>query len=75
MSCRAGGRPGCGSGLGSLGVITNGSIRDLDQVAEGFQLLAAQIGPSHLWVRPVEWEVPVTVAGMLCAMQAISSAR
>ena len=34
-------------GLKSLGVVTNGSIRDLDQVAEGFQLLAGSVGPSH----------------------------
>ena len=38
-------------GLGSLGVITNGSIRDLPDSAEGFQLLAGMPGPSHAWVR------------------------
>ena len=32
-------------GLGSLGVITNGSIRDLEQCAEGFQMLAGASGP------------------------------
>lgn len=51
-------------GLGSLGVITNGSVRDLDQVAEGFQLLAGSVGPSHAFVHPVESAVAVTVAGM-----------
>ena len=51
-------------GLKSLGVVTNGSIRDLDQVAEGFQLLAGSIGPSHAFVHAVECGVPVTVAGM-----------
>ena len=51
-------------GLGSLGVITNGSIRDLDQVAEGFQMLAGSIGPSHAFNHCVEWNIPVTVAGM-----------
>lgn len=51
-------------GLGSLGVITNGSIRDLDDSAEGFQLLAGMPGPSHAWVRMEEFNVPVTVHGM-----------
>lgn len=51
-------------GLGSLGVITNGSVRDLADVAEGFQLLAGCVGPSHAYVHPVEVGVPVTVAGM-----------
>jgi regulator of RNase E activity RraA len=51
-------------GLGSLGVITNGSVRDLDDFAESFQALAANVGPSHAFVHPVAWEVPVTVHGM-----------
>lgn len=52
-------------GLGSLGVITNGSIRDLDQCAPGFQLLAGSVGPSHAWVHVVDIAVTVQVAGML----------
>ncbi|MCY3949100.1 MAG: hypothetical protein OXF61_07825 [Acidimicrobiaceae bacterium] len=52
------------SGLGSLGVITNGSIRDLDDWAPGFGALAGSIGPSHAWVHVVEFAVPVTVHGM-----------
>jgi regulator of RNase E activity RraA len=51
-------------GLGSLGLITNGSIRDLDEVAENFQLLAGSVGPSHAFVHVVESAVTVTVAGM-----------
>jgi regulator of RNase E activity RraA len=51
-------------GLGSLGVITNGSIRDLDAWAEGFQALAGRVGPSHAYVHVVDHAVPVTVAGM-----------
>ena len=51
-------------GLGSLGVITNGSIRDLPDSAEGFQLLAGMAGPSHAWVRIEEFNVPVEVHGM-----------
>ncbi len=51
-------------GLGCLGVITDGSIRDLEDVAEDFQLLAGRIGPSHAYVHVVDYGAPVTVAGM-----------
>lgn len=51
-------------GLGSLGVITNGSIRDLDDSAEGFQLLAGMPSPSHAWIRVESFGDPVTVHGM-----------
>lgn len=51
-------------GLGSLGVITNGSIRDLDDAAEGFQMLAGMTNPSHAWVRVVSFGTVVTVHGM-----------
>lgn len=51
-------------GLGSLGVITNGSIRDLDDAAEGFQMLAGMANPSHAFVRIVEHGITVTVHGM-----------
>ena len=51
-------------GLGSLGVITNGSIRDLDDSAAGFQMLAGMPGPSHAWVRIEDFNLPVTVHGM-----------
>jgi len=51
-------------GLGSLGVVTNGSIRDLDVWADGFAALAGRIGPSHAFVHVVDVAVPVTVAGM-----------
>lgn len=54
-------------GLGSTGVITNGSIRDLAEIAERFQLLAGSVGPSHAHVHPVEVGVPVEVAGMRVA--------
>ena len=51
-------------GLGSLGVVTNGSIRDLPVNAAGFQLLAGSVGPSHAYVHLVDVAVTVTVAGM-----------
>ena len=45
-------------------MITNGSIRDLDDAADGFQMLAGMAGPSHAWVRVIEHGVTVTVHGM-----------
>lgn len=51
-------------GLGSLGVVTNGSVRDLDELADGFQVLAGKVGPSHAFVHPVAWDLPVTVHGL-----------
>ena len=51
-------------GLGVLGCITNGSIRDLDMIATDFQLLAGLVGPSHAWVHVEAFELDVTVHGM-----------
>jgi len=51
-------------GLGCAGVITDGSVRDLDQWADGFFVLAGSVMPSHVWADLVEIDVPVTVAGM-----------
>lgn len=51
-------------GLGCGGVITNGSVRDLDERAPGFQMLAGKIGPSHAHVHVVEFGVDVNVFGM-----------
>jgi regulator of RNase E activity RraA len=51
-------------GLGALGVVTNGSIRDLEASAPGFQALAGQVGPSHAWVHVTGWAEQVEVHGM-----------
>jgi len=51
-------------GLGALGLITDGSVRDIPDIAEGFQLMADRIGPSHAYVHVVDYARPVTVAGM-----------
>jgi regulator of RNase E activity RraA len=50
--------------LGCLGVITDGSIRDVPQWAPGFQALAGSIGPSHAWVHAEGFGGEVRVAGM-----------
>ncbi|MDP6566755.1 MAG: RraA family protein [Alphaproteobacteria bacterium] len=51
--------------LGCLGTVTDGSVRDLDAVATGFQFIADRIGPSHAHVHLVDFAVTVTVAGMV----------
>ena len=50
--------------LGCLGVVTNGSIRDIPAIAPGFQMLAGSIVPSHAYVHVVDFEIGVTVHGM-----------
>jgi regulator of RNase E activity RraA len=51
-------------GFGALGLITDGGVRDIPDIAEGFQMLAAQIIPSHAYVHVVDFSRPVNVAGM-----------
>ncbi len=51
-------------GLGVEGCLTNGSIRDLDMLAPGFQLLAGSVGPSHAHVHVTAVGIPVTVFGL-----------
>src|SRR4030095_9788007 len=41
-------------GLGCLGVITDGSVRDVPDIAEGFQMLADRIVPSHAFVHVLD---------------------
>jgi len=50
--------------LGCLGVVTNGSVRDIPAIAPGFQMLAGSIVPSHAYVHVVEYGIDVTVHGM-----------
>jgi regulator of RNase E activity RraA len=52
-------------GLGLLGCVTDGSIRDIDQWAPGFQVLAGSIGPSHAHVHLADFGKEVRVAGMV----------
>jgi regulator of RNase E activity RraA len=51
-------------GLGCLGVVTNGCVRDIPQCAEGFQMLAGSINQSHAFVHIEAFDVTVTVHGM-----------
>jgi regulator of RNase E activity RraA len=50
--------------LGCLGVVTNGSIRDIPMIAPGFQMLAGSIVPSHAYVHVVDFGIEVNVHGM-----------
>ena len=50
--------------LGCLGVVTDGSIRDIPQWAPDFQALAGSIGPSHAHVHVETYGDAVTIAGM-----------
>ena len=52
-------------GLGSVGAITNGAIRDLDHCAEGFNLLGGSISPSHSYVHVVAIGCEVDIFGMV----------
>ncbi len=50
--------------LGALGCVTNGSFRDLDAWAPGFQMIGGRVGPSHAHVHMVDFAKPVDVFGM-----------
>ena len=52
-------------GLGCAGVITDGSVRDLDAMAPEFLVLAGSIMPSHAHVHLVDYAGTVSVAGMV----------
>lgn len=51
-------------GLGLHGALTNGVMRDLGDLAEGFPVVAGSIGPSHAFVHVREIGTAVTVMGM-----------
>lgn len=52
-------------GLGCVGAITNGSMRDLDAMHPQFQCMAATLSPSHAWVQVVDIGKQVDVFGMV----------
>jgi regulator of RNase E activity RraA len=54
--------------LGCAGVVTDGSVRDLDEVrALGFQFCAAHVSVSHANVHMVDFAIPVKVGGVWIA--------
>ncbi len=54
-------------GLGVSGALTNGVMRDLGDLPEGFPVVAGSIGPSHAFVHVRRIAVPVTVCGLAIA--------
>ena len=54
-------------GFGMSGVLTNGVMRDLGDLPDGFPVVAGSIGPSHGFVHVKEVGTTVTVFGMQVA--------
>ena len=51
--------------LGCVGVVTDGSVRDLDEVRKlGFQFAAAHVSVSHAYVHMVDFGLPVKLGGL-----------
>lgn len=51
--------------LGAVGVATDGTVRDIDEVrALGFQFFAKHVSVSHAFVHLVDIGIPVTVGGL-----------
>ena len=51
-------------GFGLSGTLTNGVMRDLGDMADGYPVIAGSIGPSHGFVHVTELGTPVTIFGM-----------
>ena len=51
-------------GLGLAGTLTNGLLRDLDEIDKDYMVLASAIGPSHAYVHVVEFGVDVNISGL-----------
>ena len=51
-------------GLGCVGAVTDGSMRDLEMMCPQFQCIAAVVAPSHGFVQVVDFGVQVDVLGM-----------
>ena len=51
--------------LGCLGAVTNGSVRDLDEVKDmGFHFFASGVAVSHAYARLLDVNIPVKVGGL-----------
>ena len=58
--------------FGLSGVLTNGVVRDLGDLAEDFPVVAGSIGPSHGFVHVREIDTPVSVFGITVLPGAVS---
>lgn len=51
-------------GFGMSGALTNGVMRDLGDLPEGFPVVAGSVGPSHGFVHVREIDTPVSIFGL-----------
>lgn len=51
-------------GFGMSGALTNGVMRDLGDLPQGFPVVAGSVGPSHGFVHVREIDAPVSVFGL-----------
>lgn len=51
-------------GFGMAGALTNGVMRDLGDLPQGFPVVAGSVGPSHGFVHVREIDTPVSVFGL-----------
>ena len=54
-------------GFGLSGALTNGVMRDLGDLPDGFPVVAGSVGPSHGFVHVREIATPVTIFGLQIA--------
>lgn len=54
-------------GFGLSGALTNGVMRDLGDLPEGFPVVAGSVGPSHGFVHVREIATPVSIFGLTIA--------
>jgi len=52
-------------GLGCVGLVTDGGVRDIDAIAPEFQVLCGKVTPSHAWVHSIAFGGTVDVFGMI----------
>ncbi|MBD3664240.1 RraA family protein [Sulfitobacter aestuariivivens] len=57
--------------FGLSGALTDGVMRDLGDLPDGFPVVAGSIGPSHGFVHVVDFDQPVEVQGMSVAPGAL----
>ena len=51
-------------GLNLKGTLTNGLLRDMGMLDEGYQVIAGSVGPSHAYVHVIELDVSVNILGL-----------
>jgi regulator of RNase E activity RraA len=57
--------------FGLTGALTNGVMRDLGDLPDGFTVVAGSVGPSHGFVHVIDFDTPVEVMGMRVAPGAL----